>query len=78
MLDWISVRVSSKLFHARTKHGLTQQKVAESVSVSERWYQRLEKGENLPSALVMLRLILLLDIDIEDLREEVGLTVPLS
>jgi len=74
----VKFKFSSKLFHARTKHGLTQQKVAESVSVSERWYQRLEKGENLPSALVLLRLILLLDIDIEDLREEVGLIdVPL-
>lgn len=74
----INYKFSSKLFHARTKHGLTQQKVAESVSISERWYQRLEKGENLPSALVMLRLILLLNIDIEDLREEVGLIAPLS
>ena len=74
----VKYKFSSKLFHARTKHGLTQQKVAESVSISERWYQRIEKGEYLPGSLVMLRLILLLDIDIEDLREEVGLIVPLS
>ena len=53
VLNCVYIVVSSKLFHARTKHGLTQQKVAESVSVSERWYQRLEKGENLPSDFII-------------------------
>lgn len=35
-----------------------------------RWYQRVEKGERLPSSVVMLRLILLLNLDVEKFREE--------
>lgn len=46
--------------------------------VSVRWYQRIEKGERIPSSIVLLRLILFLDIDVESLREEVDLCVPVS
>lgn len=37
-----------------------------------------KKGERIPSSIVLLRLILFLDIDVESLREEVDLCVPVS
>lgn len=74
----INSKLSSVIFHARIDHGFTQRQVADAVSVSVRWYQRIEKGERIPGTIVMLRLILLLDIDIEVFREEVDLYVPVS
>lgn len=67
---------SKALYHARTKQKLTQKQVADAVSVSVRWYQRIESGEKLPGTLVMLRLILLLGLDVEELRGEVDLDPP--
>ncbi len=67
---------SKALYHARNKQKLTQKQVADAVSVSVRWYQRIESGEKLPGTLVMLRLILLLGLDMEGLRGEVGLILP--
>lgn len=74
----IRSKFSSAVYHARMERGYTQWQVAEAISVTVRWYQRVEKGEKLPGTIAMLRLILLLDIDVEQLREEVGLNeVPL-
>ena len=67
---------SKALYHARIKQQLTQKQVADAVSVSVRWYQRIESGEKLPGTLVMLRLILLLGLDVEELRGEVDLDPP--
>lgn len=61
------------LREARKQKHLTQEEVAEAVSISVRWYQKLEQGLFLPSAKVMLRLIFLLDLDIEPLRAECDL-----
>lgn len=58
---------------ARTKLGLTQQQVAEAISISVRWYQCIEAGSFLPGSTVMLRLILLLQLDVEEFREEAGI-----
>ena len=44
--------------------------------MSVRWYQHLEKGTYLPGAVVMLRLILFLGIDVEVFRESLDLCVP--
>ena len=74
----INSKLSSLIYDARIKHGYTQKQVADAVSVSVRWYQRIEKGERIPSSIVLLRLILFLDIDVESLREEVDLCVPVS
>ena len=68
---------SSKVLHARNNLGYTQKQVAEAISVTVRWYQRIEKGERFPGSLVLLRLILFLNIDVEDFREEVGLVDPI-
>ena len=74
----INSKFSTEVYHARDALGYTQREVAEAVSVSVRWYQRVEKGEKLPGSLVMLRLILFFNLDVEKFREEVGLIVPLS
>lgn len=74
----INSKFSTEVYHARDSFGYTQREVAEAVSVSVRWYQRVEKGEKLPGSVVMLRLILLFHLDVEKFREEVGLLVPLS
>lgn len=39
----INSKLSSLIYHARIKHGYTQKQVADAVSVSVRWYQRIEK-----------------------------------
>ena len=74
----INSKFSTEVYHARDAMGYTQRQGAEAVSVSVRWYQRVEKGEKLPGSLVMLRLILFLKLDVETFREEVGLLVPIS
>lgn len=72
----VKMKFSSKVYHARINHGLKQHEVAEAVSISNRWLQRIEKGEVLPGSITMLRLIIFLELDVEDLRQEVGLLVP--
>lgn len=74
----IITKFSSAVFKARTELGYTQKEVAEAISVTVRWYQRVEKGEKFPGSISMLRLILFLHIDVEEFREEVGLNVPVS
>ena len=71
-------KFSGTLYHARNQSSYTQEQVAEAISVTVRWYQRIEKGERIPGTMALLRLILFLQIDVEEFREEVGLIVPLS
>lgn len=67
---------SREVFRARSEQGLTQQQVAEAVSISVRWYQYIENSSVMPGAVVMLRLLLFLKIDVELFREEAGLVAP--
>ena len=69
---------SHELFHARSNLGFTQSQVAEAVSITTRWYQRIEKGERIPSFQVALALMLFLDIDTHSLGKAVNFLVPLS
>lgn len=71
-------KFADSVFKARKELGYTQSAVAEAVSVSTRWYQKIESGRRLPSTTVSFRLILFLHIDLEEFREEVGLMVPVS
>lgn len=61
---------------ARKHLGYTQGEVAEAVSVSVRWYQKLESGERMPGSVTLIRIILFLHINVEDFREEAELVVP--
>lgn len=70
-------KFSGKIVKARLEQGYTQREVADAISVTVRWYQRVEKGERFPGAVVLLRLILFLHLDVEDFREEVGLVDPI-
>ncbi|MBQ8388798.1 MAG: helix-turn-helix transcriptional regulator [Clostridia bacterium] len=70
-------KFSSALLKARLHLGYTQSEVAEAVSITVRWYQRIESGRKLPGTLTMLRLILFLNLNVEEFREEVGLVEPL-
>lgn len=60
-------------YNARSNFGWTQEEVAEAIGISVRWYQKIEKGEYLPSATVMLRLIILLEINTAQFNEKVGI-----
>lgn len=71
-------KFAHEIFHARAKLGLTQQQVADAVSISVRWYQHIEKGTNLPGSIVMLRLFIFLDLDLHAFREEAEIIVPIS
>ena len=65
----IKFRFSSAVYRARRKKGLTQEQVAEVVDISVRWYQKIEKGEVLPSTELTLHLIEYLEINAADLAE---------
>lgn len=67
---------SKMLLTARTRMDYTQEQVAEAVSITLRWYQILEKNGKLPSALVLMRLQLFFNLDLEPLRDFVGLQKP--
>ena len=71
-------KFARSLYCARTELNYTQDEVAEAVSITKRWYQKLESGVKLPGAVTMLRLILFFNLDIEDFREEAKLNVPIS
>ncbi len=74
--DALKLKFSRELFRNRSRCGLTQSKVAEAVSISERWYQTIESGGNIPSTKVTLRLMKLLDIKLEALYPEIDLFLP--
>ncbi len=64
------------LLQARTAQGYTQEQVAEAVSITPRWYQVLEKEGRLPGTLILVRLQLFLHLDLEPLRDLIGLREP--
>jgi len=57
---------------------LTQREAAEALSISVRWYQRIENGEKLPSAMLLLKMIFLFNIDIGELKQELALLIPIT
>ncbi len=71
-------KFSQKAKAARKQLKYSQYEVAEAISVSVRWYQKIESGRKLPNGTDMLKLILFLKLAPEDFREEVDLIVPVS
>ena len=67
-----------KVFKGRSQAGWTQQAVADRVFVSLRWYQKIEKGEVLPSFVVGIYLMRLFGITPEVLVGEATEDVPVS
>ena len=74
----VKFKFATLILDARLSKGLTQSEVAEATSISTRWYQRIESAEKMPGTITLLRIIFFLDINIEELRKEVGLIVPVS
>lgn len=66
------------MLKARKEMGYTQSQAAEAVSVSVRWYQKIETGERLPGAAATIRIILFLHLDVEDFRPHVELLTPVA
>ncbi len=54
---------SRELRRARRRRGLTQERAADALSISTRWFQEIENGRVLPSAELTLRLIAFFEID---------------
>lgn len=69
-------KFASVALQARKELGYTQQEVAKAISVSVRWYQKVESGARLPSTLTAFRIVLFLHLDVEEFREGVALVVP--
>ncbi len=74
----LQAKLARQVTDARKRLKYTQQEVAEAISVSVRWYQKIESGKRLPGTVVTMRLMLFLNLDLEAFREEVGLIVPVS
>ena len=54
---------------ARKQKALTQEKAAECLSISVRWFQQIEEGHKLPSGALMLKFIIFFEIDSKNLKE---------
>lgn len=72
----LKLTFSGAVLQKRKALGLTQEDVADAVSISVRWFQLIEKGVRLPSFIVALRLIALLDLDVTTFLKVVNIRVP--
>ena len=66
----IKTSFAKKVYCKRKEKNITQEELAEIVSISSRWLQEIERGNNLPSAVVTLKLIIVLELDVSDLMED--------
>ena len=69
----INHTLAHELFLHRTALGYTQEEVSEMVDISTRWYQELENGRRIPNSCIFIRLLFVLELDIEVFRECSGL-----
>ena len=72
----LKLTFSGAVLQKRKALGLTQEDVADAVSISVRWFQLIEKGVRLPSFIVAPRLIVLLDLDVTTFLKVVNIRVP--
>lgn len=65
----IKTEFAINLRRFRNKKNLTQEKLAEKISVTHRSYQRYEEAKNptVPTLIVILSLLKVLEIDLKDL-----------
>ena len=69
-------KFASAMLKARKELGYTQSEVAEAVSISVRWYQKIESGCKLPGTLTAFRIAVFLHIDVQEFSEELGIIKP--
>ncbi len=67
----INLVIASYLYAVREEHNLTQEKMAEIIDVSVRWYQSIETGRNVPNFKVICLLVKSFDLDLRYLLREV-------
>ncbi len=64
----INQQFAKLVYYSRIEKNYTQEELAEKVSISPRYVQKIEKGA-MPGGIIFLRLVRALDIDIENLKE---------
>ena len=60
---------SLAVFNSRKEKGFTQEQAAEKLGISKRWFQKIEKGEKLPSPALLLKIIAVLEIDVRSISQ---------
>ena len=58
---------SLAVFKSRKEKGFTQEQAAEKLGISKRWFQKIEKGEKLPSPTLLLKIITVFEIDVRSI-----------
>ncbi|MBQ8689460.1 MAG: helix-turn-helix transcriptional regulator [Clostridia bacterium] len=64
----IKFRFAGEIYHSRQALHITQEEAAEILGVSVRWYQQIESGHVLPSALLTLKIIAFFEIEGKKLK----------
>lgn len=59
----IKQRFASAIYHARKDMGITQERAAEALDISLRWFQMIEYGHRLPSTILTLKIFAFFEID---------------
>lgn len=67
----INLRFALYLYETRAEHNLTQEKMAEIIDVSVRWYQNFEKGSKTPNFRAICLLVKSFDLDLRYFLKEV-------
>lgn len=67
----INLKFALYLYETREEHNLTQEKMAEIIDVSVRWYQNFEKGSKMPNFRVICLLVKSFDLDLRYFLKEV-------
>jgi len=66
----INFVIASYLYAVREEHNLTQEKMAEIIDISVRWYQSIETGRKVPNFKVICLLVKSFDLDLRYLLRE--------
>ena len=66
----IKSNFSREVYYSRKELGITQERAAEYLNISTRWYQKIENGKVLPSTELTLKIIAFYGIDGYKLRTE--------
>lgn len=74
----LKIVFSAYILHNRKQFRLTQQELADNVSTSLRWIQKVESGTKLPGFFLAVRLIIFLDIDANALINDLTTDYPIS
>ena len=74
----IKSNFSRQIYYARREMGLTQERAAEYLNISVRWYQIIENGKHLPGAELTLKIIAFFGIDGKLLRDNAEEHVKIS